>query len=166
MVGARYFWFFKQRGWEGLEWNLCYLLWFLDTLLVIFNCLLPPAAKLFFFFFFVLEIFNYLLPTWPDGVINTKEEDHVLGWVDVHHLAKKSRTSSVFWCCFVLNYLFISVFQFTCIFNFHWNKVLSLLPIPITVWLTPVVETLMMLPVTTYGWRVWVLNASQLGDYS
>ena len=92
-----------------------------------------PRGQTVFFLFFFLAIFNYLLPTWPDGVINTKEEDHVLGWVDVHHLAKKSRTSSVFWCCFVLNYLFISVFQFTFIFNFHWNKVLSLLPIPITV---------------------------------
>ena len=75
----------------------------------------PPHRPDSFFLFFFLAIFNYLLPTRPDGVINAKEEDHVLGWVDVHHLAKKSTTSSVFWCCFVFNYLFIVyMFLFFC----------------------------------------------------
>ena len=29
---------------------------------------------------------NYKIIAWPNGVVNAKEEDKVLGWVDIHHL--------------------------------------------------------------------------------
>ena len=83
-------------------------MWFLDTLLAIFNCLLPGQTVV------CLVIFNYLLPTRPDGVINAEEEDHVLGWVDVHHLAKKIKNilCILVLFCFQLfvHCLYVSVF--------------------------------------------------------
>ena len=34
----------------------------------------------------LLLTFNKENITWPNGVVNAEEEDHMLGWVDVHHL--------------------------------------------------------------------------------